>query len=48
MSDSLQKSIEEQNRLLEEILQKGSLESVLKDVNSIDPSVTSLWTDPYM
>lgn len=47
MFDSMQKSIEEQNKLLQEILEKGSLESVLKDVNSIDPSVTSLWTDPY-
>lgn len=28
-------------------MEKGSLESVLKDVNSIDPSVTSLWMDPY-
>ena len=47
MSDSLQKSIEEQNRLLEEILQKGSLESVLRDVSPIRLSATSLWMDPY-
>lgn len=47
MSDSIQKSIEEQNRLLEEILQKGSLESVLKDVSPIKLSATSLWMDPY-
>jgi hypothetical protein len=47
MSDSLQKSIEKQNKLLEEILEKGSLESVLKDVNPIEPSVTSLYMDPY-
>ena len=47
MPESLQESIEKQNKLLEEILQKGSLESVLKDVSSTSPSVTSLWTDPY-
>lgn len=47
MSDSLQKSIEEQNRLLEEILQKGSLESVLRDVSPIRLSATSLHMDPY-
>lgn len=35
MSDSIRKSIEKQNRLLEEILQKGSLESVLRDVSPI-------------
>lgn len=47
MSDSLQKSIEKQNKLLEEILEKGSLESVLKDVNPIETSATSLYMDPY-
>nr|DAK48912.1 MAG TPA: hypothetical protein [Caudoviricetes sp.] len=47
MSDSFQKSIEKQNELLEEILEKGSLESVLKDANPIEPSVTSLYMDPY-
>lgn len=47
MYDSLQKSIEEQNKLLEEILEKGSLESVLKDINPVEPSVTSLYMDPY-
>jgi len=47
MSDSIRKSIEKQNKLLQEILQKGSLESVLKDVSSTSPSVTSLWADPY-
>lgn len=43
----MRKSIEKQNELLEEILQRGSLESVLKDVNPIEPSVTSLYMDPY-
>ena len=47
MFESLRKSIEEQNRLLEEILQKGSLESVLRDVSPIRLSATSLWMDPY-
>lgn len=43
----MRKSIEKQNELLEEILEKGSLESVLKDANPIELSVTSLWMDPY-
>lgn len=47
MFDSMQKSIEKQNKLLEEILEKGSLESVLKDINPVEPSVTSLHMDPY-
>ncbi len=47
MLESLKESIEKQNKLLEEILEKGSLESVLKDVSSTSPNVTSLWIDPY-
>lgn len=47
MFESMRKSIEKQNELLEEILQRGSLESVLKDVNPIEPNVTSLYMDPY-
>lgn len=47
MFESMRKSIEKQNELLEEILEKGSLESVLKDVNPVEPSVTSLYMDPY-
>lgn len=47
MFESLRKSIEKQNKLLEEILEKGSLESVLKDVNPIETSATSLYMDPY-
>ena len=47
MFESIRKSIEKENKLLEEILEKGSLESVLKDVSSTSPSVTSLWADPY-
>jgi len=47
MFDSIQKSIEKQNKLLGEILEKGSLESVLKDVNPIEVSATSLYMDPY-
>lgn len=47
MLESLKESIEKQNKLLEEILQRGSLESVLKDVSSTSPNVTSLWIDPY-
>ena len=43
----MKKSIEKQNELLEEILEKGSLESVLKDVNPIELSATSLYMDPY-
>lgn len=42
MLTSLQKSIEEQNKLLQEILEKGGLESVLKDVNPTEPSITYL------
>lgn len=45
MFESIRKSIEKQNKLLEEILEKGSLESVLKDANSIEPSATSLYMD---
>lgn len=47
MFEAMKKSIEKQNKLLEEILEKGSLESVLKDVNPVEPSVTSLYMDPY-
>lgn len=47
MFESMKKSIEKQNELLEEILEKGSLESVLKDVNPVEPSATSLRMDPY-
>ena len=47
MFESIRKSIEKQNELLEEILQKGSLESVLKDTNPIELSATSLHMDPY-
>lgn len=47
MFESIRKSIEKQNELLEEILQRGSLESVLKDVNPIETSATSLHMDPY-
>lgn len=47
MFESIRKSIEKQNELLEEILEKGSLESVLKDINPVKPSVTSLYMDPY-
>lgn len=47
MFESIRKSIEKQNELLEEILQKGSLESVLKDTSPIETSATSLYMDPY-
>lgn len=47
MFESMKKSIQKQNELLEEILQRGSLESVLKDANSIEVSATSLYMDPY-
>lgn len=47
MFESMKKSIEKQNELLEEILEKGSLESVLKDASSIEVSATSLHMDPY-
>lgn len=47
MFESIRKSIKKQNELLEEILEKGSLESVLKDINPVEPSVTSLYMDPY-
>ena len=47
MFESIRKSIEKQNKLLKEILEKGSLESVLKDINPVEPSVTSLYMDPY-
>lgn len=47
MFESIRKSIKKQNKLLEEILEKGSLESVLKDINPVEPSATSLYMDPY-
>lgn len=47
MFESIRKSIEKQNELLEEILEKGSLESVLKNANPIELSATSLHMDPY-
>ena len=47
MPESLQESIEKQNKLLQEILEKGSLESVLKDVTPTKPSTISLLIDPY-
>ena len=47
MFDSLEHEIKKQNELLQEILQKGGLESVLKDVNPIEPSVASLWMNLY-
>lgn len=47
MFESIRKSIEKRNELLEEILEKGSLESVLKDVKPIETSATSLHMDPY-
>lgn len=47
MFESMRKSIEKQNELLEEILERGSLESVLKDVSPIETSATSLYMDPY-
>lgn len=47
MIESIRKSIEKQNKLLEEILEKGSLESVLKDANPIEISAPSLYADPY-
>lgn len=47
MFESIRKSIKKQNKLLEEILEKGSLESALKDINPVEPSVTSLYMDPY-
>lgn len=47
MFESIRKSIEKQNKLLEEILEKGSLESVLKDTNPIELSAVSLHMDPY-
>ena len=47
MFESIRKSIEKQNELLEEILEKGSLESVLKDASPIEVSATSLHMDPY-
>lgn len=47
MFESIRKSIEKQNELLEGILQRGSLESVLKDSSPIETSATSLHMDPY-
>lgn len=47
MFESMRKSIEKHNKLLEEILEKGSLESVLKDTSPIETSATSLYMDPY-
>ena len=47
MFEPIRESIEKQNELLEEILEKGSLESALKDINPVEPSVTSLYMDPY-
>lgn len=47
MFESIRKSIEKRNELLEEILEKDSLESVLKDASSIEVGATSLHMDPY-
>lgn len=47
MFESMRKSIEKQNELLEEILEKGSLENVLKDASPIEVGATSLHMDPY-
>ena len=47
MFESIRKSIDKHNKLLEEILEKGSLESVLKDSSPIETSATSLHMDPY-
>lgn len=40
MFEAMKKSIEKQNELLEEILEKGSLESVLKDVNPTEEALS--------
>ena len=47
MFDSLEHEIKKQNELLQQILDKGGLESVLKDVSPTEPSVTTLWMNPY-
>lgn len=41
MFEPLQESIEEQNRLLREILQKGGLETFLEDVEPVMPHINS-------
>ena len=47
MFEPLQESIEEQNKLLREILQKGGLETFLKDVEPVMPHINSMYADPY-
>ncbi len=47
MFESLQESIEEQNKLLREILQKGGLETFLKDVEPVMPHINSMYANLY-
>ena len=47
MFEPLQESIEEQNRLLREILQKGGLETFLEDVEPVMPHINSMYANPY-
>ena len=47
MLNLLQESIEEQNKLLREILQKGGLETFLEDVEPVMPHINSMYANPY-
>ena len=47
MFESLQESIEEQNKLLLEILQKGGLGTFLKDVEPVMPHINPMYANPY-
>lgn len=47
MHEPLQESIEEQNKLLREILQKGGLETFLEDVEPAMPRINSMCANPY-
>lgn len=47
MFDSLEHEIKKQNELLQQILDKGGLETFLKDVEPVMPHINSMYADPY-
>nr|DAK87039.1 MAG TPA: hypothetical protein [Caudoviricetes sp.] len=42
MLESLQESIQEQNKLLQEILKRGGLETLLKDIEIVTPPMSDI------
>ena len=47
MFDSLEHEIKKQNELLQQILDEGELEALLKDVEPVMPHINSMYADPY-